>query len=42
LIKLRRAFYLHGVSYGFLFVLLAFLMLAPIQARIIEAQGYLI
>lgn len=42
LIKLRRAFYLHGISYGFLFVLLAFLMLAPIQARIIEAQGYLI
>jgi hypothetical protein len=42
LIKLRRAFYLHGISYGFLFVLLAFLMLAPIQARIIEAQGHLI
>lgn len=42
LIKLRRAFYLHGITYGFLFVVLLFLMLAPIQARILEAQGYLI
>lgn len=42
LIKLRRAFYLHGISYGFLFVLLFFLMVAPIQARMLEAQGHLI
>lgn len=42
LIKLRRAYYLHGISYGFLFVLLVFLMLAPIQARILEAQGHLV
>lgn len=42
LIKLRRAYYLHGISYGFLFVLLLFLMLAPIQARILEAQGHLV
>jgi predicted MPP superfamily phosphohydrolase len=42
LIKLRRAYYLHGISYGFLFVLLLFLMLAPIQARLLEAQGHLV
>lgn len=42
LIKLRRAYYLHGISYGFFFVLLVFLMLAPIQARILEAQGHLV
>jgi predicted MPP superfamily phosphohydrolase len=42
LIKLRRAYYLHGISYGFLSVLLLFLMLAPIQARILEAQGHLV
>ncbi len=42
LIKLRRAYYLHGISYAFLFVLLVFFMLAPIQARILEAQGHLV
>ena len=42
LIKLRRAFYLHGIGYGFLFILLVSLMLAPIQARILESQGHLI
>ena len=42
LIKLRRAFYLHGIAYSFLFILLVFLMLAPIQARILESQGHLI
>jgi predicted MPP superfamily phosphohydrolase len=42
LIKLRRAYYLHGISYGLLLVLLLFLMLAPIQARILETQGHLV
>jgi predicted MPP superfamily phosphohydrolase len=41
LIKLRRAYYWHGASYLFLFTLLVFLMFAPIQARILEAQDHL-
>ncbi len=40
LIKVRRALYLEGVGYVFLLVVLAFLMFAPIQARILSAQGY--
>ncbi len=40
LIKLRRAYYLNGLPYVFLVLLLIFLMLAPIQSRLIEAQGF--
>ncbi len=40
LIKVRRAFYLHGVRYGLLACVLLFLILAPIQARVLEAQGH--
>jgi uncharacterized protein len=42
LIKWRRAFYLQGIEYFFLFVILTFLLLAPINARLIESQGYLL
>lgn len=42
LIKVRRAIYLHGWSYFLLFVVLTFLLLAPIQARLLEFQGYII
>jgi predicted MPP superfamily phosphohydrolase len=41
LIKLRRAYYWHGISYVLLFILLIFLMFAPIQARILEARDHL-
>ena len=40
LVKTRRAFYLHGVRYFLLATVLLFLMLAPIQARVLEAQGH--
>ena len=42
LIKWRRAFYLQGIEYFLLFVALTFLLLAPINARILDAQGYLL
>ena len=38
LIKARRAFYLEGLGYLLLFVILVFLLIAPIHARILEAQ----
>jgi predicted MPP superfamily phosphohydrolase len=41
LIKLRRAYYWHGISYVFLFSLLVFLMFAPIQATILGALDHL-
>ncbi len=40
LIKWRRAYYLQGMAYLLLFVVLAFLFLAPINARILDAQGH--
>ena len=40
LIKLRRAFYFEGLGYIFLFIILLFLMIAPIHYRILEAQEY--
>ncbi|RJQ67963.1 MAG: metallophosphoesterase [Desulfobacteraceae bacterium] len=40
LIKIRRAFYLEGLSYFLLLVILAFLMFAPLQARLLTTQGY--
>jgi uncharacterized protein len=40
LIKWRRAFYLQGVQYVLLFAILTFLMLAPINAHLLETQGY--
>jgi len=40
LIKWRRAFYLQGIEYFLLFLVLTFLLLAPINARILEAQGH--
>ena len=39
LVKARRAFYLHGVHYFLLFAIFTFLLLAPINARLLEAQG---
>jgi uncharacterized protein len=42
LIKWRRAFYLQGMEYFLLFVILTFLLLAPINARILDNQGYLL
>jgi uncharacterized protein len=42
LIKWRRAFYLQGMEYFLLFVVLTFLLLAPINARILDNQGYLL
>jgi hypothetical protein len=39
LIKIRRAFYLAGVQYVLLFAILTFLLLAPINARLIEGEG---
>lgn len=39
MVKLRRAYYLHGLGYGFLLILLLFLMLAPIQTQVLHAQG---
>jgi hypothetical protein len=40
LIKVRRSLYLEGLSYILLLVVLAFLMLAPILARLLESQGH--
>ncbi len=40
LIKWRRAFYFQGLEYFLAFLALTFLLLAPINARILEAQGY--
>ena len=40
LVKARRAFYLHGVHYVLLFSIFTFLLLAPINARLLEAQGH--
>lgn len=42
LIKIRRAYYLESLQYGFLALLLLFLMLAPIQSRILETQGLIL
>lgn len=39
LVKVRRALYLEGVGYFFLFLTLSFLMLAPILSRLMEAHG---
>jgi hypothetical protein len=40
LIKVRRALYLEGLGYILLVVVLLFLMLAPIQARLLDSQGH--
>ena len=40
LIKVRRALYLEGLSYILLWVVLVFLMLAPLLARLLESQGH--
>lgn len=40
LVKARRAFYLHGVQYFLLFAIFTFLLLAPINARLLESQGH--
>lgn len=40
LIKVRRAFYLDGVQYVLLFAILAFLLMAPVNARLLQNQGY--
>ena len=40
LIKFRRAFYLDGVQYLLLFAVLAFLLLAPVNARLLLNQGH--
>lgn len=40
LIKWRRAFYFQGLEYFLLFLVLTFLLLAPINARILESQGH--
>jgi predicted MPP superfamily phosphohydrolase len=40
LIKARRAFYLYGVNYFLLFAIFTFLLLAPINARLLEGQGH--
>jgi uncharacterized protein len=40
LVKARRAFYMHGVHYFLLFVIFTFLLLAPINARLLETQGH--
>ncbi len=40
LVKARRAFRLTGLSYTFLLVMVLFLFLAPIQARVIGSLGY--
>lgn len=40
LIKWRRAFYFQGMEYFLLFLVLTFLLLAPVNARILELQGY--
>ncbi|MBT8339782.1 MAG: metallophosphoesterase [Desulfatitalea sp.] len=40
LVKVRRSLYLEGWSYILLFVVLVFLMIAPLQARFLYHQGY--
>jgi uncharacterized protein len=40
LIKVKRAFYVEGWTYILLLAILLFLLLAPIQARVLEGQGY--
>lgn len=40
LIKARRAFYLDGVQYVLLFAILAFLLLAPLNARLLQGLGH--
>ena len=40
LIKWRRAFYLEGMEYFLLFMVLVFMFLAPINARLLESQGH--
>jgi uncharacterized protein len=40
LIKVRRALYLEGLSFILAIFILAFLMLAPVQARILTGQGH--
>lgn len=40
LIKVRRALYLEGLGYVLLFLVLAFLMFAPFQARLLNSQGH--
>ncbi len=40
LIKWRRAFYFQGMQYFLLFMVLTFMLLAPINARILESQGH--
>jgi hypothetical protein len=40
LIKIRRAFYLTGVHYVLLFAILVFLLLAPVNAHLVEGEGH--
>jgi len=40
LIKWRRAFYFQGMEYFLLFLVLTFMLLAPINARLLESQGH--
>lgn len=42
LIKLRRAYYLEGLPYGFLSLLLLFVLMAPIQSRVLDALGLML
>jgi predicted MPP superfamily phosphohydrolase len=42
LIKWRRAFYLQGIEYFLLFVVLTFLLLAPINARLLASEGHML
>ena len=41
LVKARRAYYLQGVGYFLLFVVLVFMLMAPIQGRLLETQGHI-
>ncbi len=40
LVKARRAYYLHGAGYFLVSAALLFLLLAPIQGRLLEMQGH--
>ena len=40
LVRARRAFYLEGLGYLLLFVVLVFFLVAPINSRILESQGH--
>lgn len=42
LVKVRRALYIEGFGYFLLFLVLTFLLLAPILARLLEAQANII